>query len=113
MAKKQRATRGVTAESRKHKGKVTTENNEESKRKHCTFKMMCKKDHMGFIESLQCLYPKILVNEMQRDVAEHFSDGNHSKFASELFDNNEPMLETARHHHVTFVILYGECKLLK
>ena len=100
MAKKQRATRGVTAESRKHKGKVTTENNEESKRKRCTFKMMCKKDHMGFIESLQCLYPKILVNEMQRDVAEHFSDGNHSKFASELFNNNEPMLETAQHHHM-------------
>ena len=31
MAKKQRATRGVTAESRKHKGKVTTKKNEESK----------------------------------------------------------------------------------
>ena len=50
--------------------------------------MMCKKDHTCFIESLQCLYPKILVNEMQRDIAEHFSDGNHSKFASELFDND-------------------------
>ena len=110
MTKKQRATQGVTAESRKHKGKVTTKKNEESKRKRCTFKMMCKKDHMGFIESLQCLYPTILVNKM---LAEHFSDGNHSKFASELFDNDEPMLETARHHHVTFVILYGECKLLK
>ena len=113
MAKKQRTIRGVTAESRKHKGKVTTEKNEESKRKRCTFKMMCKKDHTGFIESLQCLYPEILVNEMRCDVAEHFSDGNHSKFASELFKNDEPMLETARYHHLTFVILYRECKLLK
>ena len=75
--------------------------------------MMCKKDHTDFIESLQCLYLKMLVNEMQRDVAEHFSDGNHSKFASELFENDKPMLEIARHHHVTFVILCGEYKLLK
>ena len=53
------------------------------------------------------------MNEMQHDVAEHFLDGNHSTFVSELFENDEPMLETARHHHVTFIILYGECKLLK
>ena len=74
---------------------------------------MCKKDSTGLMESLQCLYPKILVNEMQRDVAEHFSDCNLSKFANELFENDELMLEIARHHREAFVTLYGECKLLK
>ena len=63
--------------------------------------------------SLQCLHPIILVKEMQRDVAEHFSDCNLSNFANELFENNEPMLEIARHHREAFVTLYGECKLLK
>lgn len=113
MADKQRATRGATAESRKHKGKVTTEKNEESKKKRCTSKAMCKKDRTGLMKSLQCLDPKILVNEMQRDVLEHFADGNLGKFASELFENDEPMLEIARHHRETFVTLYGKCKLLK
>ena len=74
---------------------MTTEKNEESKKKRCTSKAMCKKDCTGLMESLQCLHQKILVNEMQRDVAEHFSDCNLSKFASELFENDEPMLEIA------------------
>ena len=113
MAEKQRATQGATTESRKCKRKVTTEKNEESKKKRCTSKAMCKKDRTGLMESLQCLHPKILVKEMQRDVAEHFSDCNLSKFANELFENDEPMLEIARHHREAFVTLYGECKLLK
>ena len=113
MAENQRAIQGITAESRKCKRKVTTEKNEESKKKCCTSKAMCIKDRMGLMESLQCLNPKILVNEMQRDVAKYFSDCNLSKFASELFENDKPMLEIARHHCKTFVTLYGECKLLK
>ena len=112
MADKQRATRvaSATAESRKCKGKVTTK---ESKKKRCKSKAMCKSDRTGLMESLQCLNPKILVNEIHRDVIEHFADSNLSKFASELFENDEPMLEIARHHRETFVTLYGECKLLK
>ena len=93
MADKQRATRGATVESRKRKGKVTTEKNEESKKKRCTSKAMCKKDRTDLMKSLQCLDPTILVNEMQRDVLEHFADGNLGKFASKLFENDEPMLE--------------------
>ena len=44
---------------------------------------MCKKDCMGLMESLQCLHPKIQVNEMQHDV-DHFADDNLGKFASKL-----------------------------
>ena len=95
MAEKQSATRGATTESRKCKRNVTTEKNEESEKKHCISKAMCKKDRTGLMESLQYLHPKILVNEMQCDVAEHYSDCNLSKFASELFENDEPMLEIA------------------
>ena len=65
------------------------------------------------MKSLQCIDSKILVDEMQRDVLEPFTDGNLGKFARELFENDEPMLEIARHHRETFVTLYGKCKLLK
>jgi len=37
----------------------------------------------------------------------HFSDCNLAKFASELFENDEPMLEIARCHRDSFVNLYG------
>ena len=108
MADKQRATA-----TGKCKGKVTTEKNEEGKKKRCTSKAMSKKERSGLAKFFQCLDPKILVSEMQRDVLEHFSDCNLAKFASELFENDEPMLEIARYHRDSFVNLYGKCKPLK
>ena len=93
---------------------MTTKKKEESKKKHCKSKAMCKSDHTGLMKSLQCLNLKILVNEMQHDVVEHFADGNLGKFASELFKNDEPMLEIARHHRKIFVTLYmGSVSYLK
>ena len=44
---------------------------------------MCKKDCTGSMESLQCLHPKIQVNEIQHDV-DHFADDSLGKFASKL-----------------------------
>ena len=88
MADKQRVTRGAT-ESRKRKGKIASENSEESKKKRCTSKAIGKKDRSGLnlMKFLQCIDSKILVDEMQRDVLEHFTDGNLGKFARELFEN--------------------------
>ena len=82
MADKQRVTRGAT-ESRKRKGKIASEKSEESKKKRCTSKAIGKKDRSGLMKSLQCIDSKILVDEMQRDVLEHFTDGNLGKFARE------------------------------
>ena len=82
MADKQRVTRGAT-ESRKRKGKIASEKSEESKKKRCTSKAISKKDSSGLMKSLQCIDSKILVDEMQHDVLEHFTDGNLGKFARE------------------------------
>ena len=103
----------MTGVSRKRKGKVTTEKNEESKKKHCTSKAMCKKDQTDLMKSLQYLNPKILVNEMQRDVIEHFADSNFGKFANQLFENDEPMVEIARHHCETSSHCTGSVSCLK
>jgi len=74
---------------------------------------MCKKDHGDLMKSLRCLDLQILVNEIKRDVMEHFPDGFLSKFVKELLENDEPMLEIAGHHRDSFVHLYQKCKLLK
>jgi len=81
-------------------------------KKHCTSKAMSKKERSGLMKFLQCLDPKILASKIQHDALEHFSDGNLAKFASELFENDEPMLEISRYHCKSFVDLYGKCKLL-
>jgi len=62
MADKQRATA-----TGKRKGKVTAEKNEEGKKKRCTSKAMSKKERSSLTKFLQCLDPKILVSEIQRD----------------------------------------------
>ena len=50
------------------------------------------------MKSLQCLDVKILMDKMQCDVLEHFTDGKLSKFAGELVGNNSFILEISRHH---------------
>ena len=71
------------------------------------------KERLGLTKFLQSLDPKILVTKMQCDVLEHFSDGPLAKFASDLFENDDPMLEIARYHQDSFIDLYGKCKVLK
>jgi len=74
---------------------------------------MTKKDRSDLMKFLHCLDAKILVEEMQRDIMEHFADGKLNKFASELLENDKFMLEIATHHREAFVCLYGKCKMLK
>ena len=98
----------------KRKGRKTVDSDEVSKpKKRCTSKAMTKKDRSNLTKSLQCLDVKILMDEMQRDVLEHFTDGKLSKFASELFGNNSLILKIAKHHLEAFIHLYGKCKALK
>ena len=50
---------------------------------------------------------------MKLDVVEHFREGSLGEFVRELFENNKPIFEIARHHRDSFVSLYDECKKLK
>ena len=43
MVNKQTTTQGETTESRKHKGNVTIQKNEKSKKKYCTSNVLCNK----------------------------------------------------------------------
>ena len=108
------ATRGAASAARKRKRKKCDEKDEGSQpKKRCTSKAMTKKDRSNLTKSLQCLDVKILLDEIQRDVSEHFTDGKLSKFASELLESERIIVEIARHHLEAFIHLYGKCKALK
>ena len=120
MAEKQGASAGKkrkrneTNAGKKCAEKSTTDGESKgNKKKRCISKAMSKKMREDLSKSLQCLEPKMLVEEMKRDVEEHFGDGHLCGFLEALFENKEPMLEIARHHRDSFVMLYGECKALK
>jgi len=103
------ATRTEVQGGKKHKGKddIPATN----KRKCC--KTMTRNDHTNLVKSIKCIEPKLLVDEVQNNIEERFTDCKLTAIVDKLLKDNGPMLEIVRCHRDYFADIHDKCKQMK
>ena len=78
-----------------------------------TTKVIPQKKQNDLVKSLGCIKLNALQVEIRAAVEDQFADSNFCEFKTELFKEDEPMMEITRQHCDSFALLYGNYKQQK
>ena len=103
-----------TCATRKRKETDSSRNETvKQKRRKPAVKAMPKKKRQEMLKSVGSVQLNSFQVEVRKAVEEQFADSNFCAFISELFKEEEPIMQILRQHRDSFVLLYSECKQQK